>query len=293
MENNEQTMGELIQQSLTKLQENPGAKFLKNADVELVQVSEIEVIQARRNFIQKMGYKNDCILTPADTEIVIYNAKLLKYSDLKIINYMETINLDVVPPTFTADQILRNIHAKEEFTIDEENINVVELLCLYFSGDPEFEKLGYSLKKGIMLSGPKGVGKSTLMKLFRANQVQSYALTSCRTVAGDYQKDGYDAIAKYSRILTESRNIFNHKNYGYCFDDLGTEGDRKHFGDQMNVMREILLNRYDKCPLNSTFLTTNLTPEEITNIYGDRVFDRCIEMFNSIEFSETAKSRRK
>jgi hypothetical protein len=43
----------------------------------------------------------------------------------------------------------------------------------------------------------------------------------------------------------------------YCFDDLGTENNLKYFGNECNVMAEILLSRYDLFISKTKTITTN------------------------------------
>jgi len=66
------------------------------------------------------------------------------------------------------------------------------------------------------------------------------------------------------------------------------------FGNECNVMGEILLSRYDlfvakKIP---THLTTNLSASEIERIYGNRVRSRLREMVNLIAFDKGTSDKR-
>ncbi len=59
----------------------------------------------------------------------------------------------------------------------------------------------------------------------------------------------------------------------YCFDDLGSENNTKYFGNDCNVMAEILLSQYDRFITHGTqtHITTNLSATEIEAFYGNRV----------------------
>jgi DNA replication protein DnaC len=174
------------------------------------------------------------------------------------------------------------------FRIDGDNHAVIKALCQYFTGDPSFEKTddGYSLKKGIMLCGPVGTGKTTIMKLFRANQRRSFQWITCRELADRFKKDGEELLHVWSNPINVPAHIdtFWQNQLGACFDDLGTEGTKKHYGDAVNVMADILLNRYDQAviPFHYTHITTNLTSDEIEQYYGSRVRSRMREMFNML-----------
>lgn len=193
-------------------------------------------------------------------------------------------------PKFTHGQ-LRDYFAMQ-YEIDETNEIILHELFLYFSGDPAF--LG-DLEKGILLCGGVGVGKTSIMKFFMRNQIFSYRVVSCREVEQHFSEAGYDAVDTYSQNLpiATNSNPFGHQVIGYCFDDIGTESNSKHYGKEKNMMAEIILNRYDsKLPYTSTHLTTNLTAEDLKSTYGTRVTDRLREMVNVIAFEPNTKSRR-
>ena len=167
------------------------------------------------------------------------------------------------------------------------------MLCEYFTGSSEFEKRGLSLKKGILLWGPIGCGKTFIQSLFSQNQVQSFKIISCRSVGYDFSSKGFDSLQKYSSMISIPENLFGQNTLGYCFDDLGTDEERKHYGDQINPMMEVILNRYDKIPFTATHITTNLNIDKIEEYYGSRVRNRIREMFNIISFDQQSPSRRK
>ena len=79
-----------------------------------------------------------------------------------------------------------------------------------------------------------------------------------------------------------------------CFDYLGTENNLKYYGNECNVMAEILLSRYDIFTSKKiqTHITTNLSASEIENVYGNRVRSRMREMFNLIAYDKNIKDKR-
>lgn len=185
---------------------------------------------------------------------------------------------------------------RKVITIDDFNLEPVSLLCYYFSGDERFELEGYSLKKGLCLFGGVGVGKTTLMEKFFQNQKQSYIIKMCREIEDEFSQDGDKVFKQYglSKQVSINSDPYGHQIVGYCFDDLGTEPQSKYYGKSVDVMAEILLNRYDKrLPFTETHVTTNLSTDEIYQRYGSRVSDRMQEMFNIISFDTSCKSRRK
>lgn len=95
-------------------------------------------------------------------------------------------------------------------------------------------------------------------------------------------------------------DIYTHKSNnqnrlsGFCFDDLGSEQQIKHFGNDCNVMAEILITRYEQFIDNKsiTHITTNLSASEIEKLYGNRLRSRMRNMFNVISFDSNSTDKR-
>ncbi|HTB32825.1 MAG TPA: AAA family ATPase [Bacteroidia bacterium] len=174
--------------------------------------------------------------------------------------------------------------------VDENNDEVIKMLSAYFANDVFFETLGpgFSLEKGLFISGNIGCGKTMLMTLLKENYKCNYWIKNCREIVSNYAREGEISLQRY---LVEER--FNPRKYNRCFDDLGTEPDKKYYGSDMNVMLEILLKRYEKGEYYRTHVTTNLTATELKERYGPRLTSRFKEMFNFINFPSTATDRRK
>lgn len=196
------------------------------------------------------------------------------------------------------DTCLRIIERKgkelfgEHFRIYQDDHELIAKLLAYVLRDEETcLKNGISLNKGILLTGPVGCGKTTLMNLLRFFQPgdNRFIMKSCRDVSFEFIQEGYSIILKYGK------QAFNQdKPKMYCFDDLGTENNLKYYGNECNVMTEILLSRYDMFVSRQmiTHITTNLNSSEIESLYGIRVRSRMKEMFNLVFFDKLALDKR-
>lgn len=144
--------------------------------------------------------------------------------------------------------------------------------------------------KGLWLFGNIGTGKSTLLAIikefckeyrgqyysleYKSYKPYTYRITNVIDVCGAYQRDGYNGIDTYVN--------------GQCqaFDEIGSESiPTGHFGTAENVMQYILQRRYDHYKSADTYIThatSNLSPEQIIERYGERIYDRCREMFNFV-----------
>lgn len=183
-----------------------------------------------------------------------------------------------------------------KFRLYDEDLPIIRKLFSYTINDqPTIISQGLDPRKGIMLYGPIGCGKTSLMKLlpFLLPVEYRYQVKTCRDISFEFQKDGFEVIHRYSkRSFSISPGLKVPK--AICLDDLGAEQSIKHFGSECNVIAEILLSRYDLFISDRliTHLTTNLSPSDIEKYYGKRVRSRLREMVNVIAFSKETKDKR-
>lgn len=173
----------------------------------------------------------------------------------------------------------------KKFKIHQEDREMLYKLCLYFIRDKaRCEQMGIDVDKGLLLSGPVGCGKTSLMKLLKhiVPHQRPYEVIPCRNIVFGFNHIGYKTIEDYGNSQF------------FCFDDLGVEPVGRHFGQDCNVMGEILLSRHELFinDRRKTHATTNLNAQEIEERYGNRVRSRMREMFNLVGFHHDSKDKR-
>lgn len=139
--------------------------------------------------------------------------------------------------------------------------------------------------KGLWLYGNVGTGKSTMLRIVKEycrrigrrdpwGGEYGFRITSCVEVCGNYQSQGFSGIDDFISLRRQA------------FDEVGAEARvTGYYGTPLDVIGTVLMGRYDRRHDNITHATTNLTPDELRRRYGDRVYDRCREMFNFLHFS--------
>ena len=180
----------------------------------------------------------------------------------------------------------------QHFHIPETDFKIIHKLIAYFTQDQQIcSHYNLNLKKGILLTGPIGCGKTTTMNLmkFIAPPEHKFFVKPTRDISFEFIQDGYEVIHRYSK-----GKLYQSEPKSICFDDLGTENNLKYYGNECNIMAEILLSRYDLFTTKKlqTHITTNLSAPEIENHYGNRIRSRLREMFNLIAYDNTTKDKR-
>ena len=200
-----------------------------------------------------------------------FDGKSVKYDFPKILVYLE---------------VKGKLLFGERFKIYKSDKEILLKLCSYFIRDHiNCKKFGMDINKGVLLSGPVGCGKTSLMKLlpFVVPHQRKYVVMPCRNIVFAFNHLGYKTIEDYG------------ESSAFCFDDIGVEPLGRYFGKDCNVIGEILLSRYElflDTPLK-THGTTNLNAEELEERYGLRVRSRMRELFNLIAFDQSTPDKRK
>lgn len=201
----------------------------------------------------------------------------------------------------------------ERYICTEEHITkmkrIREALCPGFKGDEPTEKLylngvkyftmdasgDWNLNKGIYLYGVYGVGKTLFFKVFRNYLIahgRGMSIITADELAAEWALNGFSAIMRYSAV----REMENFKPCELLIDDLGQGASNVlHFGSRTDVMVEILQRRYRVLTdaYKRTFISTNLQPSEIKELYGEYISSRMQEMFNVVLFPGDDKRKTK
>lgn len=144
---------------------------------------------------------------------------------------------------------------------------------------------GDSSQFGLLLYGGCGNGKSTFVKAFQQILNQ---LSITVDESAEY-KEKYQIRICDARHLTRLCKDNYSQWHNLCsqrmlaIDDLGTEPlEIMDYGNVYYPTTDMLTMRYDRQLF--TIITTNLTPQEIREKYGDRIADRLNEMMVKIVF---------
>ncbi len=179
-------------------------------------------------------------------------------------------------------------HFEPGFIETEKIKSTIQKLLYYFTGSGLFDG---SLKKGIMLIGPVGTGKSLIFKVFKAYtgkilRTNSFQYHFSHEIIDNVNVNGVEFLEKYNH---------NFDNPITCYiDDIASRNEIiKYYGTEVNVMEQLLSIRYNVYSRyrKLTHVTSNKYPSDFKGLYDERIIDRMKEMFNIIELK--GKSFRK
>jgi len=216
---------------------------------------------------------NPCKIQEGGMEYILgsYDGKKITYEFPKMLDYLDAKG--------------KMVYGKD-FKIYKKDHSLLHKLCNYYIRDHKnCKRYQLDISKGLLLSGPVGCGKTSILKLLRylVPHYRSYEVIPCRNIVFGFNHIGYKTIEDYGG------------NGFICFDDMGVEPTGRFFGKDCNVIGEIMLSRYElylEYGLK-THATTNLNAEELEDRYGSRVRSRMREMFNLIAFDTNSKDKRR
>ena len=162
------------------------------------------------------------------------------------------------------------------FVIDE----LAEKFISYFSNVTQ---------KGLAIVGEKGIGKSLnfmIYQLIRTSlgQGMDIMVLEVKEIEHKFKLEGQPFIDELVKVKE------------LVINDVGTDSTSiKHYGSNIELVNEILTLRYIKWQklggAFKTHISSNLVEGQIEKMYGDRIYDRFKEMFNTIQSNNNTSYR--
>lgn len=167
----------------------------------------------------------------------------------------------------------KSLDAGKRLVYNDENSFYIKALCYFMSENPKFEdELNLSFKRGMMIRGDYGVGKTHAVKCISDNPLHPIRMYSMIKISKEVDRNG-EFIIKSG------------KDSVIYLDDVGTEeAVVNHYGTKINWFKDFIETYYANYnTYNKLIITTNCSFDELENRYGGRVRSRLAEMFNVID----------
>lgn len=293
---NQEEISRLAKQlNLTRLDEEPIPYLLSEKDENLI--FENEKLRVQRGLVWKLrglAYSDAQIekkiaeidwekeidkkglfeTANSNKEYEIWQKSQREKEKLKEVEHQENLK-----KTWTAQNVFKlmkwtseNVYGKP-LIVSENNKKLITAICYFVSEDERFEtELGYSFKKGLMIRGISGLGKTHLAKCVEKNELNPILILSMIEISEKIKDEG-----EYQINLGKNKIIY--------LDDVGTEeATITHYGTKINFFKNFIEMVYLK---NKTFgklmISTNNSFSEIEEKYGFRVRSRMKDMFNILD----------
>lgn len=190
----------------------------------------------------------------------------------------------------------------KDFKLNAHDKKIYEQLFYYFTNNQNyFNGSEINFKKGLLIVGANGVGKSTILKLFTdfffEGKNRFYYISNLALQGNDQGTSVLDQIN------------FKHD---YCLDDIGSESKTIFYGQHFEVFEHVIKKHeqtnfpeyrpdqklcgkiWSSTNFKSSriipnrkariYATTNLSLSEIESRYGSRIYSRIASFFNVINF---------
>ena len=164
------------------------------------------------------------------------------------------------------------LNQDKEIELNQDNKHIIGQIVLWYCNDERFKG---SMKKGLLLRGNCGTGKSLIVKhladVVKHGDNKNPILIHAKEIQNAYQDKNEEEIKRLK------------ERFLLIIDDLGTESvETKTYGNSNEPFIDLFDYRYRNTL--ETIIVTNLTPEKIKEVYGERILDRFKEAFNEYVF---------
>ncbi len=168
---------------------------------------------------------------------------------------------------FASNFIINPLHNKIYF----------KLLIYAINDQYNLDRQELDPKKGLLLIGDSGVGKTAMMHLSKTffPKKRQYLIKSCKAISNEFSHKGFESLMPL--LVADARPL--------CLDNLGREPVAKYFGtncDTVNTIVEFFYEQQHTSLTPKLHITTNLTPTEIENRYGVEFRKMLQTLFNVV-----------
>jgi hypothetical protein len=165
-----------------------------------------------------------------------------------------------------------NVFGKQ-LVVNDDNKKLITAICFFLSRDERFEtELGYSFKRGLLIRGSTGLGKTHIVRCVEQNELNPIMTLSMLDITDEIRATG-----EFNLVMGDKKILY--------LDDAGTEeAIVKYYGTNIMWFKQFIETVYLKSKdFSNLIVSTNLNFAGMGDKYGFRVASREREMFNVID----------
>lgn len=212
-------------------------------------------------------------------------------SDSDIINRHKIIIKNIANILINENSISKDV----DYVFNDNNKVIFNNLLWYFSGNGIDG--GYDIDKGIAIIGTYGTGKTTIFRIFQRychlfDNGNAFRITSLNEIIENLQDERTEDILTYN-IKSSPRGAKIRNPLNICINEFGAIDDIKIYGSSAkSLFQNFMMKRYEIFQEfgKKTHITTNITGEQMRDLFSAQLIDRFKEMFNTVKL--TGKSFR-
>ena len=181
------------------------------------------------------------------------------------------------------------LEVEPNFNVEKADKRILNSIFAWVWKNSKMNTLGLDFNKGLFFYGSLGRGKTMTLLALRKYLIGLHSRT-CQMTRSDYRLGTYWKSASelanlYAADGQPALTEFFNRDCCLFIDELGREPNpANNFGTKLDVIQFLLQMRYDHRHTSVTHITTNLSLEDMARVYGNYIADRCLELFNFIEF---------
>ena len=181
------------------------------------------------------------------------------------------------------------LEVEPNFNVEKADKRILNSIFAWVWKNSKMNTLGLDFNKGLFFYGSLGRGKTMTLLALRKYLIGLHNRTSQMTRSdyrlGTYWKSASELANIYAADGQPALELYFAPDCCLFIDEIGREPNpANNFGTKLDVIQFLLQMRYNYRRTSVTHITTNLALDQIADNYGVYIADRCLELFNFIEF---------
>lgn len=181
------------------------------------------------------------------------------------------------------------LDVEPDFDIKKADPKILNSIIAWVWRKSEINSLALDYNKGLFFYGSLGRGKTMTLLALRKYLIdvkrRFLNIQNLDYRLGTYWKSASELANIYAADGQPALELYYAPDCCLFIDEIGREPNpANNFGTKLDVIQFLMQMRYNYRRTSVTHITTNLALDQIADKYGVYIADRCLELFNFVEF---------